>query len=335
MRSRVRLLLALVALAAIAVPSGAGASRQSALDKALLAASSTDRLCSTSDLSITPVANVAHATPVLGGMQHWNEAVPAEAFEGRGMQGGAKDTNANREPPPPPPPPGGGGPVNGGTINVYFHVIRDVGGAGDISDATLDAQVALMNTAFTFPGTGESWQWVKAGTDRTNNATWYRATPGSIAEGQMKNALRKGSADDLNIYTGINNGSLLGWATFPNSQSGTNKRDGVVIHKDSVPGGALAKYNEGDTAVHEVGHWMGLYHTFQGGCSANNDLVTDTPAEKSPAYGCPTGRDTCPSTGVDPIHNFMDYSDDVCMYEFTVGQDARMDTQFGLYRFGK
>ncbi len=224
--------------------------------------------------------------------------------------------------------------VTGGTINVYWHVITNTSGAGAPSTQQINNQISVLNNAYGQWG----WSFNLVSTNTTANNTWYTCSGGSC-ETQMKNALRQGTADDLNIYSNNMGGGLLGWATFPSSYNGSPKKDGVVILYSSLPGGSAAPYNLGDTATHEVGHWMGLYHTFQGGCArqaTGGDGVSDTPAEKSPAYGCPAGRDTCRNlAGLDPIDNFMDYSDDSCMFKFTAGQDSRMDSQFTTYRYNK
>lgn len=228
--------------------------------------------------------------------------------------------------------------VTGGVINVYFHVVSSGTSVsqGNLTTQMVNDQITVMNNAFAPWG----WTFNLVATTRTTNATWFSGC-GGTSESPMKSALRQGTADDLNIYS-CNPSGLLGYATFPTDYAARPTLDGVVILHSSVPGGSAANFNEGDTATHEVGHWMGLYHTFQGGCARSattgGDLVADTPAERSPASGCPTGRDTCTGTrfpGLDPITNFMDYSYDSCMFQFTPGQDTRMDSLFTTYRFGR
>lgn len=227
------------------------------------------------------------------------------------------------------------GPLaTGGVIDVYFHVINNGTGIanGDVSSQMISDQITVLNNAF--GPWGYSFNLVSV--DRTTNASWYTAGPNSAAEAQMKSALHQGSAEDLNIYSNNMGGGLLGWATFPWGYTSDPQDDGVVLLYSSLPGGSANPYNLGDTGTHEVGHWMGLYHTFQGGCNKRRgDYVADTPPEKSPAYGCPTGRDSCRGGGLDPITNFMDYTDDACMDRFSPGQDARMDEAFTTYRLGQ
>jgi hypothetical protein len=216
-------------------------------------------------------------------------------------------------------------------IPVHVHIIRSTTQAGDVSDMTVMAQLDVLNSAFA----PMSASFVLATIERIDNDQWHTMAPGTSAETAAKTALRKGGPGELNLYIANPGQGLLEWGTFPSNYAGRPKLDGVVILHSSMPGGSAAPYNLGKIAVHSTGHWMGLYHTFQGGCSKNNDMIWDTPAEKSPSFGCPVNRDTCVGpryAGQDPIHNFMDYTDDACMTAFTPGQNERMRTQWATYR---
>jgi Pregnancy-associated plasma protein-A len=223
------------------------------------------------------------------------------------------------------------------TVPVYFHVINKGNSIadGNVPRSMLKAQIDVLNDAYggDTGGARTPYKFVLAGVDRTRNVEWFNAGPDTAAEREMKTALHVGNAGVLNFYTNNAGGSLLGWATFPFSYADDPLMDGVVCLYSSLPGGSEVPYNEGDTGTHEVGHWLGLFHTFQGKCSNRNDSVADTPAERSPAFGCPAGRNTCPNKpGLDPIENFMDYTDDACMYKFTAGQSARMEALSAQYR---
>ena len=213
------------------------------------------------------------------------------------------------------------------TIPVRFHVIAKDRGqeGGDLSEARIAEQIQVLNEAYAPHG----FSFVLEQVTRTYEPQWFNliypngAEPrfrGSSKEIAMKRALYGDSTSEtLNIYSASLGQSLLGWATFPSDfdadATGGNPmpqfRDGVVIDYRSVPivegdtvgdQSVYSVYGEGDTATHEVGHWLELYHTFQGGCAEPGDYVADTAPEASPAFACPVGRDTCAGGGSRPDH---------------------------------
>lgn len=218
----------------------------------------------------------------------------------------------------------------GATIPVYVHVMRDSAGGGDVSDSAIQQQVDVLNRSFagqkSATATDTGFRFTLAGIDRFNNTSWHQDKQSSSYRRQT----RQGGADALNIW--LVDFAYLGVATFPWDYARNGAIDGIRVNYTTLPGGSATNYAAGETATHEAGHWLGLYHTFQGGCTSSNDLVADTPAQSSSTTGCPAGRDSCTLPGLDPIHNFMDYSYDDCYLEFTPGQAQRADDAFAAYR---
>ncbi len=217
-------------------------------------------------------------------------------------------------------------------IPVYFHVTH-YGRAGDVPASAVHRQIAVLNASFggRTGGADTGFRFTLQGIDRTNDASWYHHP--DEKERDMKSRLHRGDGGTLNLYSADLGEQLLGWATFPWRYRDHESLDGVVVHVDSLAGGSIEHYDRGYSATHEIGHWLGLFHTFQDGCAKRGDRVADTPPEREPGHGCPpAGRDTCTASGMDPIHNFMDYSYDTCMTQFTHGQSDRMRAAWAAYR---
>jgi hypothetical protein len=256
------------------------------------------------------------------------------------------------------------------TVPVRFHEILKTNGngGGDLSDARIAAQIDALNVGYA--GTGFTFELVE-NTETVQTEWWnlisangadVRLFRGGGKEVDMKRLLADDDPATLEVYSASLGQFLLGWAYFPSDfteettlELGQLPRffDGVVIDFRSVPvveGDTEGDqrvfpddtYEEGDTLTHEVGHWLELFHTFQGGCPDNpdyngGDQISDTPAEASPNFFCPEPgedpRDTCPDDpGLDPVSNFMDYSFDSCLTEFTEQQAARMQFAWQTYR---
>ncbi len=227
-------------------------------------------------------------------------------------------------------------------IPVYVHVIkgkhrgeRVPAGPRKVRGliATLNRAMAGGQSQFSTP---LRYRFTLKKIDYTKRDGWHHAYLFGPRDRKAKRALHRGNARTLNLY--INGGGptgqpVLGWARFPWYYSSSPLLDSVTVNTAAMRGGKAKGYNLNDTVVHETGHWLGLLHTFQGGCSAKGDLVADTPAEAEPSFGCEGRRDTCADDpGFDPVRNFMDYSLDSCMNRFSAGQVQRADAAFAKWR---
>lgn len=230
------------------------------------------------------------------------------------------------------------------TIRVYFIHLTD-GAAGKVEKATRDKQIEVLNNAYKTAGFRFSYDDTQ--TVFRNNPTWFRMALDTAAERAAKVELKHNPRHSLNLYTCEPSDGALGWARFPWMLAGDPDLDGVVLDWRTLPGGALGNFNEGDTGVHEVGHWLGLFHTFQDGCSATNDEVDDTPSHSAPMFGRPTHEqanaklcqplapplnDEKKQTIDQTRMNYMNYVDDAAMDRFTPGQVKRMKEMTMTYR---
>lgn len=223
------------------------------------------------------------------------------------------------------------------TIPTWYHVIHN-GNTGRLSEAVVQAQFRQTNLDFSgledprIPGAVQmDITFSLAGTTYTDNAAWFADLDAN--EVAIKARLAVDNRRNFNQYFGNFRAGLLGFCYFPNSFAETSTRHGCMNLFSSVPGGSSTNYNQGKTTTHETGHGIGLFHTFQGGCNGNGDQVADTCNQASPTSGCPASRNSCPNNGcLDPINNYMDYSFDRCMTQFTPGQNRRANVQLSTFR---
>lgn len=223
-------------------------------------------------------------------------------------------------------------------IAVHVHVVASDTVRGP-SRKRVQRQMEVLDDAYDGGQSADNartrFSFYLASFERVRNTRWHGATIGGKADLEMRRKLHTGGPDDLNVYVleprERDGNTVLGWSSAPWDVRRL-RLDGVTVHQGSVPGGNLFGYDRGDTLVHEVGHWLGLFHTFEGGCTEQNDLVEDTPAQGEPSTTCEGDKDTCELPGLDPVHNFLDYAIDACMNMFTPGQVSRMTDNWLAYR---
>lgn len=247
-------------------------------------------------------------------------------------------------------------------IPVVFHIIHD-DSLQNISQAQIMDQIRILNEDFRRTVGTPGFSSDAASTDMQIEFRLAQYDPnGNKSDGiiRIKSALT-GNADDavkalsywnsdkyLNVWVvkniKDNNPATmtLGYAQFPWDRASRPTTDGVVVRADVVGtvGIGLAKH-AGRTLTHEVGHWLGLLHTFQGGCSGGTNCATqgdgvcDTPPVESASNGCPVGKNSCTFDSPDlpdMVRNYMDYSDGTCQNTYTAGQKTRVYGSLASYR---
>ncbi|MCA8977535.1 MAG: zinc metalloprotease [Planctomycetes bacterium] len=234
-------------------------------------------------------------------------------------------------------------------IPVVVHVIQSSSGTGNLSTALVQSQITVLNEDFRAVsgtaganGTDTQIEFHLATTDPNGQPTTgivhYTNNNWFNDSGNYYGSTAWDTSRYLNIYTNTASGYLGYVPDLPQGGSvlGTSA-DRVVCNYSAFgrPGLGGAPYHLGRTATHEVGHFLGLFHTFEGGCAGGScytagDRICDTAAESQPRYGCPTSSVSCGSA--DPIRNYLDYTDDSCMQGFTAEQARRMRCTLQHYR---
>ncbi|MEQ1554192.1 MAG: zinc metalloprotease [Ferruginibacter sp.] len=235
--------------------------------------------------------------------------------------------------------------IAGGIIEipVVVNVVYKTA-AQNISAAQIASQIAVLNADFAATNADVAnvptiFQGVKAGNTNIRFVLdQVRRVPTSKTSFTTNNGMKKSSgggiaplspSTKLNIWTCNMSGGILGYAQFPGGAAAT---DGVVILYSAFGvTTAGAPYNKGRTATHEVGHWLNLRHIW-GDATCGNDQVGDTPLHTGANYGCPAAgvKSTCTGTPVMMTMNYMDYTNDLCMYMFSAGQKTRMNATFAV-----